>query len=350
MKKFEIGDRVSFINEKQDGFIAKLLPNGNCMVEIEDGFEIEATVSELIKISVTQKNRNSAIEVVKQEEKAQPEEKIILSKLLSGFSDAVTFVLMPSNAQQVLTGSVKYFLVNESKYDVLFTFSNKKNKKTVGISSGKIEAANEICIGEITRDELMDAESLQVQLLFHQINLFHQIGVVTKDLTIEYPDLNHTNKNIVGAAAFCKTVKLISFAETAEEDLSELVRKFQADQPTSLPKQEASQNILNKSKDQFQQYNVAPGLIEVDLHIEELVDDASGLTNTQMIEIQLQHFRKAIDSALLRKAHKITFIHGVGNGRLKNAIRTEIENISYLRFGDAPFEKYGAGATEVILK
>ena len=51
MKKFEQGDRVSFINEKQDGVITKLLSNGNYMVEIEDGFEIEATANELVKIA-----------------------------------------------------------------------------------------------------------------------------------------------------------------------------------------------------------------------------------------------------------------------------------------------------------
>ena len=137
---------------------------------------------------------------------------------------------MPSNPNQVLTGSVKYFLINESKYDVLYSFSNKINRKLFGISSGKLETSTELFLGELSRDVLMDSESLYLQMLFHQKNYFQQLPVLTKELPIEYPDLNHVNKNINGAAAFCKTQTLISFAETPEEDLSELVRKFKADQ------------------------------------------------------------------------------------------------------------------------
>ncbi len=351
MKKFETGDQVSFINEKQDGVISKILPNGNYMVEIEDGFPIEATPGELVKISFTQKNKNHNVEpMIITEEKIKPPEVSELKKLLTGLNDSVSLVLMPAEVNKVLTGSVKYFIVNESKYDVLYSFSRKSNRKLFGISSSKVEAFNEINLGEIERDVLMDTESLQVQLLFHQRDLFQQLPVLTKELSVEYPDLNHVNKKINGVAAFSKITTLISFAETADEDLSELVRKFQSDQHSGVAGHTSSANFLKRSKEQSAQYNIAPGFIEVDLHIEELIEDASGLTNTEIISIQLQHFRKAIDNALLRQAHKITFIHGVGNGRLKNALRTEIENIPYLRFSDAPYEKYGAGATEVFLK
>ncbi len=350
MKKFETGDRVSFINEKQDGVISKILPNGNYMVETEDGFPIEATPGELVKIAHTQKNKHNIADPIITEKKVKPAEVSDLKKLLTGLNDSVSLVLMPTEINKVLTGSVKYFIVNESMYDVLYSFSRKSDRKLFGISSGKVEAFNELNLGEIARDDLMDTESLQVQLIFHQKDLFQQIPVITKELSVEYPDLNHVNKKIDGAAAFSKITTLISFAETAEEDLSELVRKFQSDQHSATPGHTSSANNLNKSKEQYAQYNIAPGFIEVDLHIEELIEDASGLTNTEIIAIQLQHFRKAIDNALLRQAHKITFIHGVGNGRLKNALRTEIENIPYLRFSDAPYEKYGAGATEVLLK
>ena len=196
MKKFETGDRVSFINEKQDGVIIKILPNGNCMVEIEDGFEIESTPGELVKVAFTQKNKDKSVEPIITVEKVKPAEVSELKKLLTGLNDSVSLVLMPSDVNKVLTGSVKYFIVNESKYDVLYSFSRKSDRKLFGISSGKVEAFNEINLGEIVRDHLMDTESLQVQLIFHQKDLFQQIPVVTKELSVEYPDLNHVNKKI----------------------------------------------------------------------------------------------------------------------------------------------------------
>ena len=269
MKIFEVGDKVSFLNAKLDGVISKVLPNGNYSVELDDGFEMEAAASELVKIAIFQKDKftpSSDIET-KTVEQLKTIEEVPLRKILPGLSDCVTLVLMPSNPNQVLTGAVKYFLVNESKYDVLYSFSYKQTRKLIGISSGKLEPASELFIGELTRDVLMESESLYLQLIFHQKNYYLQIPVLTKELSIEYPDLNHVNKNINGAAAFSKTATLISFAETPEEDLSEMVRKFQSDQSVSFSKRDTFQNSINKSKEHYQNFNLAPGLMEVDLHI-----------------------------------------------------------------------------------
>ncbi len=47
--KFEIGDKVSFLNEQRVGVIKKILSNNILSVEIEDGFEIPVVSSELVK-------------------------------------------------------------------------------------------------------------------------------------------------------------------------------------------------------------------------------------------------------------------------------------------------------------
>ena len=347
MKKFETGDKVSFINEKQDGVITKQLSNGNYMVEIEDGFALETTASELVKIVGTQKKITTP---AKPDATLQFIEVPIveLRTVLSGLTEAVSLVLIPADANQVLTGSVKYYLVNQSKYDVLYSFSNKMHRKLNGVSSGKLLTDSEIVIGELTRNKLMDSECLHIQLLFHQNNEFYPMSTLTKEIAIAYPDLNEVNKTIKGALAFSKLTTLISFAERVEEDLSELVKKFNADQPQEEKRNQAQTHY--KSKEKFEFYNLSPGNVEVDLHIEELVEDAAGMNNTEMLQVQLRHFQQSLDQALLKKANRITFIHGVGNGRLKNAIRDEISHIAHLSYRDAPYEKYGAGATEVRLK
>ena len=47
---------------------------------------------------------------------------------------------------------------------------------------------------------------------------------------------------------------------------------------------------------------------------------------------------------------KITFIHGVGNGKLKQEIINKLEkDYPALQFHDAPTTRYGFGATEVVL-
>jgi dsDNA-specific endonuclease/ATPase MutS2 len=80
-----------------------------------------------------------------------------------------------------------------------------------------------------------------------------------------------------------------------------------------------------------------------------LIDDYKNLSNAEIMQIQLKKFRKEMDHAIKNHYHKIIFIHGVGNGVLRTEILRELRAYTGVRYTDAPFEKYGFGATEVIL-
>jgi dsDNA-specific endonuclease/ATPase MutS2 len=90
---------------------------------------------------------------------------------------------------------------------------------------------------------------------------------------------------------------------------------------------------------------------EVDLHIEKLRDDYQFLSADEMLDIQLNTFKKALDAAVVHKLPAITFIHGVGNGTLKNHIHKAAGKHPHVQtFMDARKEKFGYGATKLILK
>ena len=63
---------------------------------------------------------------------------------------------------------------------------------------------------------------------------------------------------------------------------------------------------------------------------------------------QMRHFERKLNHALTHRYVQITFIHGVGTGRLKEALRKELQEYG-LPFEDGPFHKYGVGATVVQL-
>lgn len=91
-------------------------------------------------------------------------------------------------------------------------------------------------------------------------------------------------------------------------------------------------------------------IVEVDLHIHQLVDDESGLEPYQIRDIQMRHFERMIETAIRDKRDKIVFIHGKGQGILKNEIRKALEFYPECTFRDAPFHTYGYhGATEVSI-
>jgi DNA-nicking Smr family endonuclease len=91
-------------------------------------------------------------------------------------------------------------------------------------------------------------------------------------------------------------------------------------------------------------------IIEVDLHINQLLDTTTGMSNEAILEYQLSKFHEVMNENLNKKNQKIVFIHGKGNGVLKSAIVKELKN-KYKKcyFQDASFREYGFGATMVTI-
>jgi hypothetical protein len=88
----------------------------------------------------------------------------------------------------------------------------------------------------------------------------------------------------------------------------------------------------------------------IDLHIHELIEDQSGLKDRTKLDVQLNHFERMMRIAGEQRVRRVIFIHGVGQGVLRNQIRTRLD--SYYpdcTVRDANPREYGAGATEVIL-
>lgn len=86
---------------------------------------------------------------------------------------------------------------------------------------------------------------------------------------------------------------------------------------------------------------------EIDLHIEHLIDTHNGLSNTEILLKQLTHFRSTFSKAKNQRINKLIVIHGVGEGVLKNEIRTFLARQEHIEFYDASYIDYGKGATEI---
>ncbi len=88
---------------------------------------------------------------------------------------------------------------------------------------------------------------------------------------------------------------------------------------------------------------------EVDLHIHKLVDTEKGLSNYDILNIQLDTARRQLDFAIAKRIPKMVFIHGVGQGVLREELYTLLRRYDHITFYDANFQKYGVGATEVYI-
>jgi hypothetical protein len=89
-------------------------------------------------------------------------------------------------------------------------------------------------------------------------------------------------------------------------------------------------------------------ILEVDLHINQLIKSTSGMDNFEMLSLQLETAKRKIEYAISKRISKIIFIHGVGEGVLKSELHYLFGRYP-VRFYDASYKKYGLGATEVYV-
>ncbi|ULC60845.1 DNA mismatch repair protein MutS [Flaviramulus sp. BrNp1-15] len=108
-----------------------------------------------------------------------------------------------------------------------------------------------------------------------------------------------------------------------------------------LPKRR--KQIKKRAKDKYEP------TLEVDLHINQLIKSSKGMTNHDMLTLQLETARRQLDFAIKKRIQKVVFIHGVGEGVLKLELEYLFGRYNNVKFYDANYQKYGLGATEVYI-
>ena len=91
-------------------------------------------------------------------------------------------------------------------------------------------------------------------------------------------------------------------------------------------------------------------VLEVDLHIEKLVPSKRGMSNYDILTLQMETAKRQLDFAIKNRMPKMVFIHGVGEGVLKAELDFMLGRYDNISFQDANYQKYGLGATEVYIK
>lgn len=89
--------------------------------------------------------------------------------------------------------------------------------------------------------------------------------------------------------------------------------------------------------------------MEVDLHIHKLVHSYKGMTNFDILNLQMETAKRQLEFAMQKRIQKIVFIHGVGEGVLKAELDFMFGRYDNINFYDADYSKYGVGATEVYI-
>jgi hypothetical protein len=326
-----IGDRVRLLYHKQEGIITKFLPNDMVEVEIEEGFRIPVLRSELVVIA-----REENIVFGKNGKKPQAMGAASATAEVKVWSEIGLYIaFVPFNDQQLAV-----YLLNNTDVQVMFTFGESNNGSYNGIAFGTLQRRSSQKVHEVSLQNFEKWSPILIQALLFK----HGYGSFKEPVC---------KKMKFTAETFFKNQKQAPI-------LDQVGYVFQIDQEPPLPiKSEAIRPEIIKESMLYSNRHDVPAKvvvasrpkIEVDLHIERLTEKSAVMNSKQILQLQLDTFEKQLDNAIMAGIEKVIFIHGVGNGVLRNEIHKKLSKHALVEyFQDAQKEKFGYGATSVKLK
>lgn len=326
--KLRIGDKVRFLNEVGEGIVSRMKDKLTVFVEMQDGFEIPFLINQLVPIH-TELIINRDAENIELSPEAQ-------------LSDAVYFVIEPDHDFPSLINDYKIYLFNASSFNIMYAYSIKDEEYFQTIKHGEVGPYQKVLLRQVKIQFFKEYFYHKIECLLYKNSFFKAQTPIAEVLHIT-PKVLTDSKAIrhdefkYSVHAFMLKDDFVQRETVIEElslvDLAKLksIKEFKS--PSKISKS-ARAHLKSLEK-------------EIDLHIEELIDKPAGLSNFEMLNIQLERFEKELDEAINKNMKKLTFIHGVGNGRLKQEIISVLKKTKGVTFQDAPYKDFGYGATQV---
>jgi hypothetical protein len=343
-----VGTKVRFLNDIGGGVVKGYQDDKMVLVENHDGFIIPVLINELIIEETgsydneSGKSKQAVQNTSQNEQKKQKPEPTFDEKKYIPFKGEVLLALVPENDKLLHVSNFNLFLINDSNYYFNFILSTFDNGTSTLIKSGAIKADSKSNISSFSQSEIAKFKDLRLQGVFYKHGFYDTTSPV--DLTFNIGDISFYKINFfIENEYFDARALILKKEELNQKEVFDKLTESEIAKVTRT--KEASENKPVK----VQIKN--PAIEEVDLHIEEIVDNHSGLSNGEIVELQLARFETSLETALHSNTQKIVFIHGVGNGKLKQELRNKLSRkYPDLQYQDASFKEYGFGATMVYLK
>lgn len=370
------GDTVRFLNSTGGGRVVRL-EGQLAYVEDADGFEIPVLTREcVVVVSADDDARMAATAdgapqapgrrpapaaapqatALPAATAPTPSPALPVEEVEGGDSLNITLAFAASDLRRLSDPATSFdaFLVNDSNYFIAYALSWRSDSSDTWtlLASGEIEPNIQEFVAEIDRGLLPSMDRIAFQYIAFKRD---------RAYTAKAPGAIDTRLDAT------KFFKLHCFRPSDYFDEPVIEMKLVDDdrQATSrrpdIDPETLRRNLMEKKRIDHRRpqpvgraraAKAQPGEpIVTDLHITELVDSTRGLTNADMLNLQIDRFREVMDANLRHHGQKLIFIHGKGEGVLRAAIMKELgHRYKGHDIQDASFREYGYGATQVTIR
>ena len=383
--KPKIGDRVRFLSETGGGRVTGFRGKNIVLVEDEDGFEIPTIISEVVVVETDDYNiakvHTSAVPGMvpkspqshnnppqKDDISDDPADRPVTFRAPAyerkgGDALSAYLAFVPIDIKSMTTTDFETYFVNDSNYYMRFTYLLAEGNSWRLHYTAEVEPNTKLFVEEFSRASLNDMERACVQIIAYK----RDKGFILK------PTIDHQFR--IDPVKFYKlhTFSDNDFFETPAL-LITLIENDVLPRPLVIDAQQLKQQMYGQGGASQQETEERGGgyvrryddqhsrgksplrrhngdVLVVDLHASEVLETTAGMSSGDILNYQLDVFRRMLEEHKQNKGQRIVFIHGKGEGVLRQAILQELR-YKYKRytFQDASFQEYGYGATQVTIR
>lgn len=335
-----IGDKVRLLHGKEEGVVTKFIGDNLVEIEIEDGFQIPVKTSEVVVVAQEEAKRFKRPRIGDKRK-----EEIAAAKAKSSpIAHKGIFVAFTAINDQ----KYSMYLINNTDFATPFVVGEEESERYQGVYTGLLKSKDSIKIREVNIQNFEHWGVYVFQLLFFSPGTHPWKAPFIKRIRFRAKTFF---QNMHKAPVLEKEAHLFQIDKEEGEVLQTspvAEKKTMTIDPVALKEKmmEKQEAVVSK-----QTINIPAPKIQVDLHIETLTSDYQALNSSEIIQLQLKTFESNLESAIANGLHYIIFIHGVGNGKLRQEIHKKLSgNPDIQFFEDAQKGKFGYGATKITLK
>lgn len=404
----KIGDKVQFLSDIGGGKIAGFQGKDIALVEDEDGFQIPTPISDLVVMSSgdeysSSKSVQKKSGVEDSVESADPDtfNMSVKAKINAFSADAIEdeeeydaadreitykakveerkggnvlnlyYAFVPEDVKNFSKSTFACYLINDSNYYVHYLYMSIEGQSFKLRGEGELEPNTKIYIESFAPDQLNEIDRVRFQLLSFK----RDKGFVAKpvcDVQFRIDKVKFYKLHTFQPSEFFDEPALL-YPVVKNDDVAQL-KPVEADKLIYVEEDNSNavkpkKGNLNNVSVNEQAYNKLKGLeklntskhaqskksnddvLVVDLHADKLLETTVGMGTADILNYQLDFFRRTLEENKHNKGRRIVFIHGKGEGVLRHAIVNELRyRYKNYPYQDASFQEYGYGATQVTIR
>lgn len=359
----KIGDKVKFVSEVGGGTVAGFQSKNIVLVEDADGFQVPMTINEVVVVNEENYDmqhmigmRNQASQQGKQrvqDNQEEVEEKPVTFKapveerrggdLLSAY-----LAFVPVDVNHFNQTNFEVYFVNDSNYYLHFTLLSAEGYAWKLCHEAEVEPNTKLFLEEFARDVLNDWDRLAVQLFAYKRDKTFQLKPMV-DVQMRVEPVKFYKRHTFVENDFFEQDALLYTIVERDEPSTPLVIDPKKLQKSLTQKKSLDASPARKPASMGRRRSEDEPIV-VDLHASEILETTAGMSASDILNYQLELMRRTLKENEKRKNTKIVFIHGKGEGVLRQAIINELRyHFKKYPYQDASFQEYGYGATQVTI-